>query len=604
MGLRIAGGGKGMEQPWHSWQFRAVVSCLWAPTAAWVMAQPATARDLQLWRLNPATNQLEIRTERAVQPRAELVYNPTRLVIDLPGVVLGSPPISQNYGGAIRQVRVAQFDPQTTRIVVEYAAGFTIDPQQVRFRGVTANNWLVQLPTPQQQPVSLPTPPPPSSPSTPSVPPTEPLQIRSWRADGIGFLVFADRPLAEGSYTIRRPWRDRMEILLSNSELIRNFSPRRLELRRFGGDRIRAEIRAQSNRQVQITLDIDAQDADWQVTPRHDGFVIVPSSTAITPPTAPPRPQRPSVIPAASAQTPVTTIQRVDLGGRELLIQGDRTVFYSVGWEGNRYRIRLRQAQLDGNLREPRVVTGSPLSNIEFRQEDDQTVSILLTPAPNFRILGPRPLSAESFVVQIQGVNDSPTSAPTPIDIPPTTTTQPPSQPVPRGRFVVVIDPGHGGSDPGAIGIGGIREKDIVFDISLQVSQFLQQQGVQVIMTRTTDIDLDLAPRVAIAERARANAFVSIHANAISIARSDVSGLETYFAPGRSSRLAVAIHNSILSSLNIRDRGVRSARFYVIRNTSMDSALVETGFVTGAEDAANFQNPTWRTQMARAIAQG
>ncbi|WJI23729.1 N-acetylmuramoyl-L-alanine amidase [Thermosynechococcus sp. B0] len=592
-----------MDQPWRSWQFRAVVSLLWAPAAALVMAQPASASRLQLWRLNPATNQLEIRTERAVQPRAELVYNPTRLVIDLPGVVLGSPQISQNYSGAIRQVRVAQFDPQTTRIVVEYAAGFTIEPQQVRFRGVTANNWLVQLPTPQQQTVSLPPPPPPSPPSAPPVTPTGPLQVRSWRADATGFLVLADRPLPEGSYTIRRPRRDRIEILLSNSELIRNFSPRRLELRRFGRDRVRAEVRTQSNRQVQITLDIDPQDADWQVTPRNDGFVIVPSTTAITPPPPPPS-QRPSVIPAASAQTPVTTIQRVDLGGRELLIQGDRTVFYNVGWEGNRYRIRLRQAQLDRNLREPRLVTGSPLSNIEFRQEDNQTVSILLTPAPNFRILGPRPLSAESFVVQIQGLNDSPTSAPTPIDIPPTATTQPPNQPVPRGRFVVVIDPGHGGRDPGAIGIGGIREKDIVLDISLQVSQFLQQQGVQVIMTRTTDIDLDLAPRVAIAERARANAFVSIHANAISLARPDVNGLETYFAPGRSSRLASAIHNSILNSLNIRDRGVRAARFYVIRNTSMDSALVETGFVTGAEDAANFQNPAWRRQMARAIAQG
>ncbi|MFN4066214.1 MAG: N-acetylmuramoyl-L-alanine amidase [Thermosynechococcus sp.] len=592
-----------MDQPWRSWQLRVVVGCVWTPAAALIIAQPASASRLQLWRLNPATNQLEIRTERAVQPRAELVYNPTRLVIDLPGVVLGSPQISQNYSGAIRQVRVAQFDPQTTRIVVEYAAGFTIDPQQVRFRGVTANNWLVQLPAPQQQTVSLPPPPPPSPPSAPPTTPTGPLQMRSWRADATGFLVLADRPLPEGSYTIRRPRRDRIEILLSNTELIRNFSPRRLELRRFGRDRVRAEVRAQGNRQVQILLDIDPQEADWQITPRNDGFVIVPSTTAITPPPPPP-PQRPSVIPPASAQTPVTTIQRIDLGGRELLIQGDRTVFYNVSWEGNRYRIRLRQAQLDSNLREPRLVTGSPLSNIEFRQEDNQTVSILLTPAPNFRILGPRPLSAESFVVQIQGANDPPASAPAPIDVPPTATTQPPSQPVPRGRFVVVIDPGHGGSDPGAIGIGGIREKEIVLDVGLQVAQFLQQQGVQVIMTRTTDIDLDLAPRVAIAERARANAFVSIHANAISLARPDVNGLETYFAPGRSSRLASAIHNSILSSLNIRDRGVRSARFYVIRNTSMDSALVEIGFVTGAEDAANFQNPAWRTQMARAIAQG
>ncbi|WP_448526256.1 N-acetylmuramoyl-L-alanine amidase [Parathermosynechococcus lividus] len=585
-----------MEQQWRFWQSQTVWSTLCGTAAAVVICQPAMASRLYLWRLNPTTNQLEIRTERGVQPRAELVYNPTRLVIDLPGVVLGSPQVSQNYSGAIRQVRVAQFDPQTTRIVVEYAAGYTIDPQQVRFRGVAANNWLVQLPQPQQQASTPPAPAP--APTAPSPRTATPLQIRSWQSDATGFMVMTDRPLPEGSYTLRRPRRNRIEILLSNSELIRNFNPRRLELRRFGRDRVRAEIRPQG-RHVLISLEINPQDGDWQITSRNDGFVISPTTTAISPPTS----SRPSAIPAATAQTPLTTIQRIDLGGRELLIQGDRTVFYSVGWEGNSYRIRLRQAQL-GNIREPRLVPGSPLSDIQVRQEDNQTVTILLTPAPNFRILGPRALSAESFIIQLQGAGEPPPSATTPIQVPPTPTSQFPSQPVPRGRYVVVIDPGHGGSDPGAIGIGGIREKDIVMDISQQVAQFLQQQGVQVILTRTSDIDLELAPRVSMAERARANAFVSIHANAISMARPDVNGVETYYAPGKSSRLAAAIQNSILSSLNVRDRGVRAARFYVIRNTSMDAALVETGFVTGAEDAANLSNPAWRTQMAQAIARG
>jgi len=587
-----------MEKQWRFWQSQTVWSTLCGTAAAVVICQPAMASRLYLWQLNPTTNQLEIRTEQGVQPRAELVYNPTRLVIDLPGVVLGSPQVSQNYSGAIRQVRVAQFDPQTTRIVVEYAAGYTIDPQQVRFRGVAANNWLVQLPQPQQQASTPPAPTPAPAPTAPSPRTATPLQVRSWQSDATGFMVMTDRPLPDGSYTLRRPRRNRIEILLSNSELIRNFNPRRLELRRFGRDRVRAEIRPQG-RQVLITLEINPQDGDWQITSRNDGFVISPTTTAISPPT----PSRPSAIPAATAQTPLTTIQRIDLGGRELLIQGDRTVFYSVGWEGNSYRIRLRQAQL-GNIREPRLVPGSPLSDIQVRQEDNQTVTILLTPAPNFRILGPRALSAESFIVQLQGVGEPPPSATTPIQVPPTPTSQFPSQPVPRGRYVVVIDPGHGGSDPGAIGISSIREKDIVMDISQQVAQFLQQQGVQVILTRTSDIDLELEPRVSMAEQARANAFVSIHANAMSMARPDVNGVETYYAPGKSSRLAAAIHNSILSSLNVRDRGVRAARFYVIRNTSMDAALVETGFVTGAEDAANFSNPAWRTQMAQAIARG
>ena len=80
---------------------------------------------------------------------------------------------------------------------------------------------------------------------------------------------------------------------------------------------------------------------------------------------------------------------------------------------------------------------------------------------------------------------------------------------VPRGRFRVVIDPGHGGPDPGAIGIRGVRETDVVLDVSLQVAQLLEARGVQVIMTRTADVDVDLPPRVAIANRVGATAFVA-----------------------------------------------------------------------------------------------
>jgi N-acetylmuramoyl-L-alanine amidase len=104
------------------------------------------------------------------------------------------------------------------------------------------------------------------------------------------------------------------------------------------------------------------------------------------------------------------------------------------------------------------------------------------------------------------------------------------------------------------------------------------------------------------AERMNATVFVSIHANSIDLTRPDISGLETYYYS--SQRLAQSIHNSILQSVDIQDRGVRSARFYVLRRTSMPSVLVEVGFVTGREDAAKLSNPSYRTQMAQAIARG
>ena len=101
-----------------------------------------------------------------------------------------------------------------------------------------------------------------------------------------------------------------------------------------------------------------------------------------------------------------------------------------------------------------------------------------------------------------------------------------------------------------------------------------------------------------------ASIFVSIHANAISMSRPDVNGLETFYASDSGQRLANTVHDTVLRAMGMRDRRVRSARFYVIRRTSMPAILVETGFVTGAEDAPNLADPAWRERMAEAIAQG
>lgn len=166
-----------------------------------------------------------------------------------------------------------------------------------------------------------------------------------------------------------------------------------------------------------------------------------------------------------------------------------------------------------------------------------------------------------------------------------------------------MIDPGHGGQDPGAIGIGGLQEKDVILPISIMVKQYLEQQGIQVSLTRDSDFFVSLDGRTTMANRAGADLFVSIHANAISMSRPEVNGVETYYYQS-GQRLAQMIHNSILRRINIRDRGVRTARFYVLRNSNMPSVLVETGFVTGRDDAPNLANPTFRQQMAEAIALG
>jgi N-acetylmuramoyl-L-alanine amidase len=166
-----------------------------------------------------------------------------------------------------------------------------------------------------------------------------------------------------------------------------------------------------------------------------------------------------------------------------------------------------------------------------------------------------------------------------------------------------MIDPGHGGKDPGAVGLGGLQEKDVILPISLQVAALLEQQGVQAVLTRSDDRFISLPGRVQMARRSQANLFVSIHANAVGGRRSHVSGFEVYHY-SRGLRLAQTIHNSVMQSISMRDRGVRRARFYVLRNNSIPAALVEVGFVTGTEDAPRLASPAFQRQMAEAIARG
>lgn len=177
---------------------------------------------------------------------------------------------------------------------------------------------------------------------------------------------------------------------------------------------------------------------------------------------------------------------------------------------------------------------------------------------------------------------------------------------VQRGRYRVVIDPGHGGPDPGAVGIGGLRETDVVLDVALQLAQLLQNRGVQVLLTRTSEVDVDLPPRVSLANRSGADLFVSLHANALSMDRPDVNGIETfYYQGGRAYELALSIQQQLMAvSPGTPDRGARPGRFFVIRRTVMPSVLTEMGFVTGEIDAPRLADARYRQQLAAAVASG
>jgi N-acetylmuramoyl-L-alanine amidase len=328
---------------------------------------------------------------------------------------------------------------------------------------------------------------------------------------------------------------------------------------------------------------------------------------------------------------PVLQAVDIDLNSGWLVIRTSQPALYNTGWERatGAYRVSVA-AQPTGALRLPPTGASSPLLRIEVRQDSAETTTLLLFPASGVQVgqlqtLGPGvvalPLSRNNTALMPPSDSGIPLPVPNnPIPNNPTIRQPPPIRPLPLpsprplpipprprvaiGSRLVVLDPGHGGPDPGAVGIGGIQEKDIVLDVSLQVARILQTQGIQVILTRQNDIDLGLEPRTRFANEAGATAFVSIHANAISLSRPEINGVETFHYLDSSQPLAASIQNSILDSMNMNSRGVKRARFYVLRYTRMPSALVEIGFVTGEQDAPRLADPSFRAGMAQAIARG
>lgn len=178
-----------------------------------------------------------------------------------------------------------------------------------------------------------------------------------------------------------------------------------------------------------------------------------------------------------------------------------------------------------------------------------------------------------------------------------------PSRPASANRLVV-IDPGHGGRDPGAISYLGHHEKDIVMQISRRLAGLLQQRGVQVVMTRQGDTFVELNDRADIANRASADLFVSIHADAHNdrVHR----GFTVYVARSASeaSRRAGRSIENALSATGIPSKGLRTADYRVLVNTSGPAVLIETGYLSNPSEAALLLDGNHQHRIAAAIADG
>ena len=175
----------------------------------------------------------------------------------------------------------------------------------------------------------------------------------------------------------------------------------------------------------------------------------------------------------------------------------------------------------------------------------------------------------------------------------------------PLYKKTIAVDPGHGGSDPGAIGSTGLQEKAVTLDISKRVAAMLSEAGAKAVLTRTDDVSVFLPERVKVAADARADAFVSVHANA---GRTDgPSGTETLFCSNvpMSRRLAEHVQAGLVKEIGLPDRGVRERPdLYIIREAKMPSCLVEVVFMSNLAEELLLIDPAFRDRAARGIVRG
>ncbi|WP_457404266.1 N-acetylmuramoyl-L-alanine amidase [Thermostichus sp. MS-CIW-30] len=573
-----------------------------------VQAQAITAPGLsriERWYYDPQQGRLEVNTQGEVRPFLFVLQNPPRVVLDFPNTRFGQEPQTQTFAGRVTSLQISQLTDTITRFVLYLQPDQPLSLNHLQLLTAGPSRWAVQftqaappsplfptssagssapIPLPQSQAVGSPPPLPVSRSGH---------QILEVSPQAEGFFI---RTQGSPSTTVRRildP--DRVVVDFLNTTLSPALTQRAYVINRLGVSRLR--IGQFEPTVARVVLDVDSSGGDWEARydPQRGGIWIQPAGGAA----------QASLLPevsSANSSGPLATLQSVQLQGNQLIISADGFMFYRAGWdpESGGYRINVAPARLPQSMPDPGLPVGGPVERIRFVQEDARTVSILVQPAEEFNVFEPNPgQGSRRITLELRPLN-----APPPIPQPQTPGPASPSTPQSLNRTVIAIDPGHGGRDPGAIGVDGIQEKDIVLSVAHQVQRLLQERGYGVVMTRTDDREVLLQPRVDMAVQANAALLVSIHANALD--RSGIHGIETYYLRPDSAELAAILHRSLVRATGAADRGVRRARFFVVRETpvGMPSVLLELGYVTNPTEGRKLATAEYQAILARAIADG
>ncbi len=313
---------------------------------------------------------------------------------------------------------------------------------------------------------------------------------------------------------------------------------------------------------------------------------------------------------------------------------GKRVPRPDVGADGDRRTIVLRGVELPASR--PSCPSESAVASLEVEPGGGST-RIAVTPGPRFGGIEIQEVAAENLLiidVLLRGSVEEIAAVEAP----------PPPPTVDETFDTVVIDAGHGGEDRGAVGPSGVAEKDVVLGVAQALARRLRDRGLRVVLTRSSDVALPLVDRTQIANRERADLFISLHANAspagpawgaetyflhldatdeaarnLAAFESDATGLRARGASGEmlemllwdmaqqqyleeSSRLADTVQRELNELLGTRDRGVKQANFLVLRGATMPAVLIELGFLSNPTEERKLRQADVQANMAEAIA--
>ncbi|MFH1684230.1 MAG: N-acetylmuramoyl-L-alanine amidase [Candidatus Margulisiibacteriota bacterium] len=170
-----------------------------------------------------------------------------------------------------------------------------------------------------------------------------------------------------------------------------------------------------------------------------------------------------------------------------------------------------------------------------------------------------------------------------------------------RGK-VIVIDPGHGGRDPGATSANGTPEKHLTLAVAQKTAHLLNSAGATVYLTRKEDRTSNLKDIVDFANKIKADIFISIHYNFAD--KSSIAGTETYYYNSNSRGLALAMHRTLINGIKRKDRGLRKAMYYAVHHTEMPAILLEPAYISNWEESKLAGSPSFQSELAKAIVRG